>query len=407
MTKTGKLELTWVGKYETKKIEPRILIEDREKSNPILDKNTENLLIHGDNLIALKALEEDFSGKIKCIYIDPPFNTGARINADGKEIGYEDGIEHSIWLNMMKDRLSILHSLLSDEGSIYVHLDDNEVDYCKLILDEIFRRENFINRLVIDARSPSAFSTVNPGVFKSSEYILWFAKDKSKWISKSMRIPCARDNAYNKFIVNRVSDTTKWEFKPLKIAFLESYNSDKIYTISAFIRNLFDNARGLTKKEIKAFITDNFSLYQVLNIEKTAEYLRGKLKIKDFDEYFRLVYSYLLEKCSYLYNNSDFDSFVFENSDAVFRDTEIDDDGAGREIVELKYLSIDNPDVVLTLERSNGLDTVYVKNGKQLSFYSKNVERIEGKLTATKLLTNIWSDISWEGIAKEVLTSHK
>jgi adenine-specific DNA-methyltransferase len=401
MTKTGKLELTWVGKYDAKKIEPRILIEDKEKSNPILDKNTENLLIHGDNLIALKALEEDFSGKIKCIYIDPPFNTGARINADGKEIGYEDGIEHSIWLNMMKDRLSILHSLLSDEGSIYVHLDDNEVDYCKLILDEVFRRENFINRLVIDARSPSAFSTVNPGVFKSSEYILWFAKDKSKWISKSMRIPCARDNAYNKFIVNRVLDTTKWEFKPLKIAFLESYNSDRIYTISAFIRNLYDNAKGLTKKEIKAFITDNFSLYQVLNIEKTAEYLRGKLKIKDFDEYFRLVYSYLLEKCSYLYNNSDFDSFVFENSDAVFRDTEIDDDGAGREIVELKYLSIDNPDVVLTLERSNGLDTVYVKNGKQLSFYSKNVERIEGKLTATKLLTNIWSDISWEGIAKE------
>ena len=102
MLKQGKLELTWVGKYEEKKIEPRILIEDKSKSYG--DPNTENMLIHGDNLIALKALEQDFSGKIKCIYIDPPFNTGTRINADGEEIGYEDGIEHSEWLTMMCTR---------------------------------------------------------------------------------------------------------------------------------------------------------------------------------------------------------------------------------------------------------------------------------------------------------------
>ena len=96
MEKKGKLELTWVGKNEEKMEEPRLLIENKKLSYG--DKESENMLIHGDNLLALKALETDFSGKIKCVYIDPPFNTGARIDADGREIGYEDGYEHSIWL---------------------------------------------------------------------------------------------------------------------------------------------------------------------------------------------------------------------------------------------------------------------------------------------------------------------
>ena len=100
----NKLELTWVGKYENEEIEPRILIEDKEKSYG--DKNTGNMLIHGDNLLALKALEREYSGKIKCIYIDPPFNTGAAFEH------YDDNLEHSIWLNLMRKRLMILRKLL-------------------------------------------------------------------------------------------------------------------------------------------------------------------------------------------------------------------------------------------------------------------------------------------------------
>ena len=125
MQKQGKLELTWVGKYDEKVIEPRILVEDKEKSYG--DPNTENLLIHGDNLIALQALQQDYAGKVKCIYIDPPFNTGARINADGEEVGYDDDIEHSIWLGMMYERIELLHDLLSDDGALFIHLDDNEI----------------------------------------------------------------------------------------------------------------------------------------------------------------------------------------------------------------------------------------------------------------------------------------
>lgn len=113
MEKQGKLELTWVGKYDKEKLEPRILIEDSNRSygNP----QNENLLIHGDNLLALKAIQNDYAGKIKCIYIDPPYNTGNAFEH------YDDGVEHSIWLSMIRSRLEILWDLLDEEtGSIWI-----------------------------------------------------------------------------------------------------------------------------------------------------------------------------------------------------------------------------------------------------------------------------------------------
>jgi adenine-specific DNA-methyltransferase len=138
--KKQRLELTWIGKDEELKLEPRILIEDPEKSYG--DPNTENMLIHGDNLLALKALEQDYAGKVKCIYIDPPYNTGSAFEH------YDDNLEHSIWLDLMMQRLSILKNLLRNEGSIWITLDDNEAFYCKVMCDEIFGRNNFIGSVV-------------------------------------------------------------------------------------------------------------------------------------------------------------------------------------------------------------------------------------------------------------------
>ena len=127
---TQKLELTWVGKNHKIRLEPRILIEDTEKSYG--DPDSGNMLIHGDNLLALKALEQDYAGKVRCIYIDPPYNTGNAFEH------YDDGLEHSEWLNLMKPRLEILRRLLTDDGIIWITLDDNEAHYCKVLLDEIF-----------------------------------------------------------------------------------------------------------------------------------------------------------------------------------------------------------------------------------------------------------------------------
>ncbi len=140
MEHRGKLELTWVGKYEETTIEPRILIEDPEKSYG--DPRSENMLIHGDNLIALQALQQDYAGRIKCIYIDPPYNTGSAFEY------YDDCLEHSIWLNLMRMRLMLLRDLLADDGFLCCQIDDSESHYVKVLLDEIsfIRGENVFIR---------------------------------------------------------------------------------------------------------------------------------------------------------------------------------------------------------------------------------------------------------------------
>lgn len=143
MSNKQKLELTWIGKEKRPKLEPRILLEEPEKSYHAKQRVTDNdifdnRLIFGDNLLALKALEQEFSGKVKCVFIDPPYNTGSAFTH------YDDGLEHSIWLGLMRDRLEIIKRLLSDEGSLWITIDDNEAHYLKVICDEIFGRNNFL-----------------------------------------------------------------------------------------------------------------------------------------------------------------------------------------------------------------------------------------------------------------------
>ena len=171
MQKTGRLELTWVGKYDKKAVEPRILIEDTSKSYG--DPSSENMLIHGDNLIALQALQQDFAGRIKCIYIDPPYNTGKAFEH------YDDNLEHSIWLSLMKERLILLRELLSEEGTIFIQIDDNEQAYLKVLCDEIFGRQNYINMVSVNVKVSAGASGggEDKRLKKNIEYILIYSKD--------------------------------------------------------------------------------------------------------------------------------------------------------------------------------------------------------------------------------------
>lgn len=142
-----KLELTWIGKEKRPKLEPRILLEDPVKSYHASHRVTENdifdnRLIFGDNLLALKALEQEFSGKVKCVFIDPPYNTGSAFTH------YDDGLEHSIWLGLMRDRLEVIKRLLSEDGSLWITIDDNEAHYLKVLCDEVFGRANFASNVV-------------------------------------------------------------------------------------------------------------------------------------------------------------------------------------------------------------------------------------------------------------------
>ncbi len=166
--KKQKLELTWIGKDEELKLEPRILIEDPSKSYG--DKSSENMLIHGDNLLALKALEQDFAGRIKCIYIDPPYNTGNAFEH------YDDGIEHSTWLNLIKPRLEILKNLLTKDGVIFISIDEEEQAYLKVLCDEVFERKNFCGTFIWEKKKKPSFLS-NMGSI--TEFILSYAKNKT------------------------------------------------------------------------------------------------------------------------------------------------------------------------------------------------------------------------------------
>jgi adenine-specific DNA-methyltransferase len=173
-----KLELTWIGKENRPRLEPRILLEDAARSYHAKHRVTakdlfDNRLIYGDNLLALKALEQEFAGKVKLVYIDPPFNTGQAFEH------YDDALEHSTWLSLMRDRLVILQRLLHPSGALMVHLDQEEVHYLKVMLDEVFLRPNFLGQVAYERSGVSGIGQGGTFLVNTHEYILAYAKDKS------------------------------------------------------------------------------------------------------------------------------------------------------------------------------------------------------------------------------------
>lgn len=191
MPKPGKLELTWVGKDERVRLEPRVLVEDpvRSYGNP----DSENMLIYGDNLLALKALEQDFAGKLKCIYIDPPYNTGSAW------AHYDDGLEHSLWLSMMRDRLDMIRRLLAEDGSLWINIDDNECHYLKVMCDEIFGRQNFVTSIIWEKADSPRNSARQFSA--DHDYVLVFSRNP-EWIP--CRLP--RTDEANSIYSNPDSD---------------------------------------------------------------------------------------------------------------------------------------------------------------------------------------------------------
>lgn len=205
MANNTKLELTWIGKYDRKMpVEPRILIENPEYSYGVPETGVlpngrpwnGNMLIHGDNLLALKALEQNFSNAVKCIYIDPPYNTGNAFEH------YDDGLEHSIWLDLMYQRVTILHSLLSEDGAFCLHLDDGEVHYAKVICDEIFGRNNFIATVAIRSSTPSGVKTAhkNKKLIKQKDLMLVYKKSDALTINPQYVRKQAFDTHFNYFV---------------------------------------------------------------------------------------------------------------------------------------------------------------------------------------------------------------
>jgi adenine-specific DNA-methyltransferase len=177
MNKKQRLELTWIGKDERPRVEPRILLADSERSHHAPYRVTDhdifdNRLIFGDNLLALKALEQEFSGRVKCVFIDPPYNTGTAFEH------YDDGIQHSIYLSLMRDRIDILNRILSIDGSIWICIGDEECHYLKIVCDEIFGRQNFVSSFAWEKDKGRRNDT---DISSAHDHILLYAKNREVW----------------------------------------------------------------------------------------------------------------------------------------------------------------------------------------------------------------------------------
>lgn len=319
MAKNTKLELTWIGKDKRPRLEPRVLIEDPTKSYHAAvrhgDKDIfDNMLIHGDNLLALKALEQQFAGKVKCIYIDPPYNTGNAFEH------YDDGLEHSIWLGLMRERLMLLRELLTDDGSIWISIDEKEGHYLKVVCDEIFGRENFVIQTTIQRGAATGHKAINPTPVQVCDFMLTYAKNKSKWRYHPTYAKRGYDKAYNKYIPNIEDGFQSWRLSPL---------------------------------------------------------------------------SELLKQ-----NNSSIDSLLKTDSARIVRTAQPDYKAVGQETRDLIDESKKHPEVVF-LQKRDGHPDIFLKNGERILFYKDKMRCIDGQMVTAELVTNLWQDMNYQGIAKE------
>jgi len=253
MNRKQKLELTWIGKDVRPRLKPRSLLEDPEKSyhakyrvkaGKVLtaenaensgslrslrslrlndpDDRFDNRLIFGDNLLALKALEQEFAGQIKCIYIDPPYNTGAAFTH------YDDGIEHSLWLSLMEARLQILWRLLSPEGTIWVSIDDDEMPYLRVLMDQCFGRNSFIATNVWQKR----YSRENrEAIGDVHEYIIVYAKDPQGFKEQRNKVPLTEGQAK---VYKNPNNDPKGRWRPIPMTAQEGHATpEQFYAIVA------------------------------------------------------------------------------------------------------------------------------------------------------------------------------
>jgi len=323
----------WVEKDDIRVSEPRILKLKEECG----DLDNENMLIKGDNLLALKSLIEDFKdreekNKIKCMYIDPPYNTGSAFEH------YDDNLELSQWLTMIRDRFILLKTLLRESGVILVQINHLNVALLRNCLDEIFGRNNFVQMITVETSDPSGHATVNPGVYNAAEFILIYAKNKSFMeYDSNMRVAVPHDFSYNKVVTNKSWPYEEW---------------------------IIENIQEVVAKK---------------KGHQNSKLMKEKVGVQTL--------------------NYEIEQYALQHSDSVFQLTAISD-RAGKAIVELRDISKKDKDKVFLLKREKHYD-VYIYNGREMYFYSNKVMKINGSTSNTKPMTNIWTDISWNGISKE------
>ncbi|MGD0651146.1 MAG: site-specific DNA-methyltransferase [Verrucomicrobiia bacterium] len=185
----------------------------------------ENLIVKGNNLLVLHTLNKIFRGQVKLLYIDPPYNTGS------DSFGYNDSFNHSTWLTFMKNRLEAAKDLLSEEGSVWVNIDDNEIAYLTILMDQIFGRANYITTVTVKRSGATGHKAINPSPIVVSDFVLAYSKT-SKWKYKIQYAKRDYDTAYSLFIENFNEDYRRWRFVGVEEA-MKKMKCEDIYELIA------------------------------------------------------------------------------------------------------------------------------------------------------------------------------
>jgi adenine-specific DNA-methyltransferase len=275
----------WVQKNDIRVAEPRILRFVKNYG----DTTSENILIKGDNLLVLRSLVEMFKGKpdkekVKCVYIDPPFNTG---NAFEK---YDDNLQHSEWLTFMRDRLKLLNKLLRKDGMIFVHIDDIEQGYLRVLMDEIFGRQNYLAQIAYQRSGAAGLGQGGKFVVNTTEYIVSYAKEKESFVAfeakDAMPLDLKDMKRYKGVLKNEGTKKLVFEFKaksnglPVKIY---KHLNFKIESIS--LSNF-----SMKSEEIYKEYVSNFDKIFRLNIPQKENEFQHDLISKMDDSLYSVEY---------------------------------------------------------------------------------------------------------------------
>jgi adenine-specific DNA-methyltransferase len=291
----------------------------------------ENLLIHGDNLLALKALLPYFAGQVKCIYADPPFNTGQAFE------DFDDNLEHSIWLSMMYPSLVIQRDLLAEDGTIFFHIDDNELGYLIGIADEVFGRSNRCAIVTFKQGAPTGHKAINPGMVNTTNFILVYAKNKSRWRPNRISTGRERDKRYTKFLVNPEASHEKWEF---------------------------------------------------VSLAKAISQVNGGKTITEIKKEYGPAYEEYVNK------------FVLSHSDQVAQFVRPDYGAVSADARALIDRSKARPGEILRLQREQHSDMFFL-SGQRIIFYRGKLRKVDGEMVAGEPLTTLWDDLLSNNLHKE------
>jgi len=324
--------LDWVNKAQAQRTTADVPYHLLQFQSTHGDVAADNLLIQGDNLLALKALLPFYRGRVKCIYADPPFNTEQAFP------DYDDKLEHSQWLTMLFPALQLQRDLLAPDGTLFIHIDDNELGYLLAIADEVMNRKNRVAIVTFKQGAATGHKSINPGMVSTTNFIVVYAKNKASWKPNRLFTGRERDKRYNQFLSNPDEPYSQWRLTTLSAAFCAANGGKKLNDL---------------KKELGPLVME----------EKLNE-------------------------------------FVIEHANQVIRPARPDYDAVSEAAQKLIDLSLADKKQILLLKR-DGLSDMYFRGGERLIFYREKLKEIDGALVAGEPLTTLWDDLLSNNLHKE------